>query len=345
MHRALIGAEIALLVTLSAPACRAQGLPTKDEAAEMNQLVRDNMKLPTLGTTPFHLTAVFHIEIAGESFDGTYEVLWLNSEQYREEFRMGKIGETDLVLGDKRYVLRTTPILTLQLWDVRSLLAEPFPEVRDYEPKIERVYAERDSKQFYVDVDQGADEAAGKMRYCYDVSTRKIISIHGEEPPPRFGSIPSPGFSLELSDFVPLETKRIPRRWQRNVLGQFVDVRIEKLEEVSAFASSVFQAPQHATVHDACHPGNTKMSGRSPHFPSVELMHPKAAPAYYLLIGTDGRTQKSQAVIASGGSVDRDMETWFHDTTMPVMLCDGKPIEYETIVIPRAAAILGGMAH
>lgn len=320
------------------------GPPNKTRAGALNRTVRENMKLQTPGTKSFHLTAVFHIEIAGESFDGTYEILWLNSEQYPEESRMGKIGETDLVLADKKYILRTTPTLTIQLWDIRSLLAEPFPQVREYEPKIERVHAEPDSKQFYVDVDQGADRAAWKMKYWYDVPTREILSIHGEQPQPRFGSIAPPAFSLELSDFVSFESKRIPQRWQRNVLGQFVDVHIEKLEEVSAFAASVFQAPQHATVYDACPGGNARMSRPWPQLPTVSLMHPRAIPAYYLLIGLDGRVQKSEALISSGGTIDRDMENWFHSTPLPMMLCADKPMEYETIVIPEAGVTLG-MAH
>jgi hypothetical protein len=344
MHRILIVVVLTLLALLSAEACRAQGLPTKQEAAELNRTVRQNMKLQTPGTRSFHLTAVFHIEIAGESFDGRYEILWLNSEQYREEFRMGKIGETDLVLADKKYILRTTPTLTIQLWDVRSLLAEPFPKVPDYDPKIERVRAEPDSKQFYVDVDQGDDRASWKMKYWYDVSTREIVSIHGEQPQPRFGSIPPPSFSLELSDFVPFGSKRIPRRWQWNVLGQFVHVHIEKLEEVSAFAATVFQAPQHATVYHACPAGMAKMSRPWPPLPTVSLMHPKAIPAYYLLIGLDGRVQKSEALISSGGTVDRDMKNWFHSTPLPMMLCADQPMEYETIVIPEAGVTLG-MAH
>lgn len=344
MHRILIAVASGVLVVLVSTACHAQGVPTKQEAADLNRRVGESMRLQTPGTMPFHLTAVFHIEIAGESFDGTYEILWLNPGQHREEFRMGKSGETDLVLGDKRYVLRTTPILTLQLWDVRSLLAEPFPLIKDYDPKIERVHAERDSKQFYVDAYQGAPEAAWKMKFWYDISTRKIVSIHGEQSQPRFGSIPPPDFSLELSDFVSLGTRRIPQRWHRNVFGQSVDVHIEKLEEVSTFASSVFLAPPHATVYDTCRADNAKWSGPWPHFPSVLLTHPKAIPAYYLLLGQDGRVKKSDALIASGGTVDRDMEKWFHDTPLPVMLCDGKPVEYETIVIPQAAVSFG-MAH
>src|SRR5271154_6510781 len=116
MHRILITVACASLALLLSTPSRAQGVPTKQEAAELNRRVSENMRLQASGTVPFHLTAAFHIEIAGQSFDGTYEILWLNPEQHREEFRMGKIGETDLLLGDKRYVLRTTPTLTLQLW-------------------------------------------------------------------------------------------------------------------------------------------------------------------------------------------------------------------------------------
>jgi hypothetical protein len=341
MHRVFIAVACASLTVLLGTPCRAQGLPTKQEAAEMNRRVREDMRLQVPGTLPFHLSAAFHIEIAGKSFDGTYEILWLNADQFREEFRMGKVGETDLVLGDKKYVLRTTPALAIQLWDVRSLLALPFPLVKDDDPKVMHVHAEGDSRQFYVDVDQGSNVPAWKMKYWYGLSNRQIVSIHGEQPQPRFGSIPPPDFSLELSDFVSLGHKRIPQRWHRNALGQSVDVHIEKLEEVSAFASSVFLAPPHAAVYDTCRPDNAKWSGPWPHFPPVLLMHPKAFPAYYLLLGPDGRVKRFDALIASGGTVDRDMDKWFHDTPLPAMLCDGKPIEYETVVVPLTTVSLG----
>ena len=86
------------------------------------------------------------------------------------------------------------------------------------------------------------------------------------------------------------------------------------------------------------------MSRPWPQLPTVSLMHPRAIPAYYLLIGLDGRVQKSEALISSGGTIDRDMENWFHSTPLPMMLCADKPMEYETIVIPEAGVTLG-MAH
>jgi hypothetical protein len=54
--------------------------------------------------------------------------------------------------------------------------------------------------------------------------------------------------------------------------------------------------------------------------------------------------QKSEALISSGGTVDRDMKNWFHSTPLPMMLCADQPMEYETIVIPEAGVTLG-MAH
>jgi hypothetical protein len=54
--------------------------------------------------------------------------------------------------------------------------------------------------------------------------------------------------------------------------------------------------------------------------------------------------QKSEALISSGDTVDRDMKNWFHSTPLPMMLCADQPMEYETIVIPEAGVTLG-MAH
>jgi hypothetical protein len=324
--------------------CRGQTLPSKNEAAQITKKTRETMNLRAPGTKPFHLTARFHNEIAEQSFDGTYELLWFSASEYREEFRMGRTGETDVVLHDKRYILRTTPTLTLQLWNVRNLLAAPFVEVKDFAPKIESVDTENDSKQFRVNVQQGPDQQPLKVAYWYDITTREIYSIQGNQTPPRFGSIPPPDLSWELGDFVAFGTRRVPRRLIRHAFGQTVEIHIEKLEAVSAFASSVFEAPQNAVIYQVCAEGDARMNRPWPEMPRVSLMHPKAFPAYYLLVRHDGRVEKSVPLISSGGTVDRDMETWFQSAKIPVLLCGGTPIDYETIVIPGAAATLG-MAH
>jgi hypothetical protein len=324
--------------------CRGQTLPSKSEAAQLIKKTRETMNLRTPGTEPFHLVAKFYNEIAGQSFDGTYELLWLSAGEYREEFRMGGTGETDVVLHDKRYVLRTTPTLTLQLWNVRNLLAAPFVEVKNFAPELEGVHAENDSKKFRVNVRQGSDQEPLKVTYWYDIATRAIFLIQGNQTPSRFGSIPPPDLSWELSEFVAFGTKTVPLRWLRRAFGQTVEVHIEKLEAVSAFASSVFEAPQNAVIYQVCTEGDARMSGPWPEMPKVSLMHPKAFPAYYLLGRHDGRVEKSVPVISSGGTVDRDMENWFQAARIPILLCGDTPIDYETIVIPGAAATLG-MVH
>src|ERR1700734_3603182 len=91
-------------LALSSVAVFAQSLPSKKEATEWVRKAREASDLQSPDAPPYHLVAKIRYTINDKTMEGTYEILWAAPDQYRVDFRVGDIGETDLVLGDKKYV-------------------------------------------------------------------------------------------------------------------------------------------------------------------------------------------------------------------------------------------------
>ena len=92
---------------------------------------------------PFHLVAKIHYEASFRTSGGTYELLWSAPDRFREEFRLDTLGETDVVIGDKRYVLRTGPALQLGLWRLRYLLNSPLAVLAEPKLQVSKVRSSR----------------------------------------------------------------------------------------------------------------------------------------------------------------------------------------------------------
>jgi len=118
----VIPLAFALALVLSSVPALAQSLPDKNEVREWIKKAQEASDLRSPGAAPYHLVAKTRYAIGDKTMDGTYEILWAAPDRYRVEFRMGDIGETDLVLGDKKYVERNTQTMTLPMWSVSSIL-------------------------------------------------------------------------------------------------------------------------------------------------------------------------------------------------------------------------------
>ena len=86
----------ALVLVLSSVPALAQSLPDKNEVREWIKKAQEASDLRSPGA-PYHLVAKIRYAIGDKTMDGTYEILWVAADRYRVEFRMGDIGETDLV--------------------------------------------------------------------------------------------------------------------------------------------------------------------------------------------------------------------------------------------------------
>lgn len=103
-----------LTIVLSDPSfssLHAQTLPTKQEAEDLLQKAAEAADLWTSDAPPFHLFASVHYELAGQPSDGTYDLLWVSPDRYREHFTMRTANEVQIAAGNKLYISRNTSTL------------------------------------------------------------------------------------------------------------------------------------------------------------------------------------------------------------------------------------------
>jgi hypothetical protein len=84
--------------------------------------------LQSPAATAYPLVASCHYSLGDKTFEGTYEVLWAAPDRYRIEFRMGNLDETDVVIGNKKYVKRNAPTMTIPMSSISSILFPSLPD-------------------------------------------------------------------------------------------------------------------------------------------------------------------------------------------------------------------------
>jgi hypothetical protein len=337
MNTPKIIALLFLLAQMDYRLVGAQALPTKKEAALLLQQAAQATNLSTSDTPPFHLVAVVHYEIGGESADGKYELLSASPDRFREDFRVGSIAETDVALGDKLYIMRNTPTMTLPLWSVRKSIVSSKYFISGLEPKVKRVYSAPDGKnQACVD----SSTQFVRRQTCFDLATHKAVSFNANAMSSDSVSM-SPVRELknlsviELGDFVDMSAKRYPLRIHRQEMDEKIDLKIEKLEQVKSFGDGVFTLTPGANELEWCSKPETKGAIDKPHtVPRVTMEAPGNRFAYYVLVGSDGRVEKWAPLRSGGSFLDDWMKDWLKDARFPVSVCGGKSIEYETVVSP-----------
>jgi len=118
----------------------AQSLPSKREAVILLQKAGEQTLLAVPGRPSFHIVAKLHHVVGTNSFEGSYELLWATPERFREEFRLGDAGETDVALEDKIYVLRNTPTPIDTLFLIRALTGLPNGKTTAVNRRVTKVY-------------------------------------------------------------------------------------------------------------------------------------------------------------------------------------------------------------
>lgn len=317
----------------------AQSLPTKRDAALLLEQTAQAANLRSIDTSPFHLVAQIHYELGGQSTDGKYELLWLSPDRFRENARIGSFAETEVALGDKLYIMRNTPTMTLPWWSVRRTLVSLKNFYSGSEPKVKRVYSAPNGKnQFCVDF----STQFVRRESCFDRATNETVSLNVRAiSPDRLTMSPIEELKnisvLELSDFINMAAKRYPARIYHQDLDEKIDLKIEKLEQVKSFAEEVFTPDPEADERDWCSSPQTKGAMDSPRtVPRITMDAPGDRFAYYVLVGPDGRVQRWTPLRSGGSFIDGWMKEWLKNARFPASSCGSKSIEYETVVFPPA---------
>lgn len=311
----------------------AQALPTKKAAADLLQKAAEAMNLRSAGSPPFHLIAKIDYEIGHKALNGSYELLWVSPDKYRESFKMADFSEIEIALGDKLYILRNTPNMTLPLWSVRKSLISPKNLYAGSEPKVKRVYSAQVGGNDGLCIDYGNDSY--ERQACLERATNEVVSFHYAAIPPHGPlSITTKELKhldeLELGEFLNLDAKRYPMRIHRQESDEKLEIKIEALTQGTTFPENVFIPPANAIVFDWCSnpvaDGKLEIDFR----PILEVDPPGAAYAYYVLVGTDGRVRKWAPSRSGGKVVDESMQSRFREAKFPTFSCGNKAIEYET---------------
>jgi hypothetical protein len=316
MKRALVAVFIFLITTT----VQAQSLPSKKEATALLQKAMDMAKLKVEGV-PFHLVAKFHYEAYSRTSDGAYELLWAAPDRFREEFRLDTLSETDVVVGDKRYVLRTGPALQLGLWRLRSLLNSPLAKLAEPKLQVSKVWS---SSGVNAGVCMSVSNALIEKQACFDPASSAVVSV-------KVASRNNSNIEMRLDDFVAVGPKRYPRHQFSHMGAETLDVKLDNVEQASQFADGAFVPPAGATVFQWC-PDAVQRASMYP--PRISIGMPPSGVeslAYYLLIGRDGLVVKSIPLLVPSQRTEKQTTQWLQKAKFPIMVCHGQPIDYERI--------------
>jgi hypothetical protein len=167
--------------------------------------------------------------------------------------------------------------------------------------------------------------ASKDSKTCFDPSTLKAISL----------SLKTSEVEAEFSDFSDVGDKRYPRHVELREFGDAVEVKVDVLDRVAEFDPNVFVPSRESIARDWCSEPVIRGTWPDPWAsPMVAMMSSRRLIAYYVLVGRDGRVEKSAPMQAAIKDVDSRVESWLATVRYPVELCNGKPIEHEIVFQP-----------
>jgi hypothetical protein len=331
--KAIAVTVVAALVYGIAFPCAGAHTQSRLSKRDISDLIYDqlrNRRLTEKGSPPFHLVASIRYAVGSTTSDGTYELLWADRDRFREEFRLGKLFETDVVMDGKRYVARNTAVVTYPLWWIRSLMSLPLKPVW---AAAEKKRAVRSTQQISPDLlSVNLDGAPDKLTVTVDLPRKAIVS---EEIKRNDTDNEASGLFDNFTDF---RSAHYPLHILAAQRHETVEVRVSKIEAADSFADSVFVPPTNAAAHDWCvDPDIGKAAPGDSAGPILFLpvVTSKDQPdgAQYFLIGTDGRIEELHRLFADGSSKKFDLDAKYKAHPLfQVHECDGKPIEYEMVI-------------
>ena len=321
------------------------------------------MDLRSPGSPPFHLVARVHYNLAGSATDGTYEMLWLAPDRWREDIKMDGVGsETEIAQGDKIVSLRSSSGPILPLASIRGVLLPERKKAYTWDLKMKKIHLMPVDGEQRVCIDSKQGPAL-KETACLDRTAAEVSVLRDLE----FLE------SMERSDFVFVGDKRYPRHIATHFFDETMDIHVELLAVPQEGIESALAAPEGAVVRDWCPKEEIKESVGGPASPVFMMRPPGAVIRYYVLVDTNGRVKEwaplrketktidallatpdyLRSVQSSGsgapillqgkylGSMDKTMAAWFPEARLAKRSCGGKPIEYEYVMqapvaIPRS---------
>jgi hypothetical protein len=317
------------VVSNSLPAF-AQSLPAKKEASEWVRKAQEASDLRSPDTPPYHLVAKIYYAVGDKSLEGTYEILWAAPDKYRLELRMGDIDETDLVLGDKKYVARNTPTMTLPMFSVTSILffSTPLPGIQSPDSVRKLSWAgDAANRQICAVV---GESIAFDHELCFDAKTKQVTAAH-THPKPRSSSVwvADGAISMDFTDYVSLGNMRYPQRLVRRSGPESVDATVEKWEAVQKLSDDVFVPLPNSTVWDWCSTPKIEISKSDR--PNVPLHSMNVG--VYKVVRADGSVKEATLLFGSPTGPAKELLDMERRGRSAIHVCGTKPVEYEAVFV------------
>jgi hypothetical protein len=165
--------------------------------------------------------------------------LWAAPDRYRVEFRVGDSGESDLVLGDKKYVKRNTPTMTFPMWSVSSIL---FPALYSAFPtvsaslSVHKLSAILDGSTREICTTFGGSPSFDEV-LCFDATTHELVSMRIH---PSGGDAARKHSEFHLTKYVSLGNMRHPQRISRRSGPETIDLIVETWQNADKLDANVF---------------------------------------------------------------------------------------------------------
>jgi hypothetical protein len=330
----------ALAVVLSSLPVFAQSLPDKKEASEWVKKALEASDLHSPDAPPYHLVAKIHYAIGKKTLAGTYEILWAAPDKYRLELRTDEIDETDLVLGDKKYVARNTPTMTLPMASITSTLF--FSTLL---PGFQSPYSVRKLSWAGDAANRQICAIVGESivldhELCFDAKTTQVTAAHTHSKrPTSVASVANWAISMDVTDYVSLGKLRYPQRLERRSGPESVDATVEYWEAVQKFSDDAFVPLPNSTVWDWCSSPKIEIpKSFRPIAPPVSVDPIDGTPSFpyvglYKVVRADGTVKEATLLVGSPqGSVKEFLDKQLHGRSA-IHVCGTKPVEYETVSV------------
>jgi hypothetical protein len=317
----------ALILVLAETSLHAQTIPRRADADKLLQDTVHRQFLDAVGNPPFHLVAHVRYDHLGTTKEGTYELLWAGPNRFKEELQLGEATETDIVLGDKIYILRNTPTLMPHFRYIPSLVRNPFYPTSLHEldtATVSRVYSDGKAGTPTFCVEPGDLRDA---RVCFDTATRQITFLHTHWGP--YSSLKT----LDQNDFISVEGIRYPRHVVHQNKNETTEISVEKLEKVADLPANAFVPRASSEVRDWCLHPVAPLDILNQHAPFPKTHPSDAFFPFYILIGRDGHIEKFVSLNPAAPPVDDRIENWIRKAQYPVTMCGNKPIKTERILM------------
>lgn len=307
-------------------------VPSREEASELVKKALASVGLKHEQSTPFHLLANVEMKHGNKKSEGKYEILWSAPDKYRVNLQTTTATETDIALGDKLYISRSTPALSLEMWTANGFLQKPTSSLFLDDLAVKSVSSETVEGEKLTCVDASNALEMG-LHICLDSRSDELALVRMEYIRKRKKASQIP--LLELSDFVTVGNMRYPRHLAG--IRQIVEIQaeVQKFEISTPFAENVFQPDPRATALDWCASPKfdpqtlPKKQEKPAHKPVWEYAEDQVV-AYSIVVGPDGFAKKSYVLYSGTPSVSAHVSATL-DMKYPVLGCNGRPVSYELI--------------